>query len=212
MVPLPSGYSPSPSAVRNSRSAPQTGPPLLVGQLGIRKGVALPGQPTATTAHRHRTSSKALVNLGQFGLQALQPALLGEPLGPAGIATHPALPLPNRDCQPPADRVGSTPQPDPTVQQIPICPLPLVARGPRDGPRPATRRAAGQGPLADRALVGRLAEPAAPGKIGAGQTAKVLANRPYHRLVGSRESQPGPDPSTSRSGDHERLLDRTHVW
>src|SRR5512132_1058906 len=186
-------------------------PPLLVAELGVLERVTELGEPPATTAHRYPTCSQPALDPGQLGLQVLQPTLLGEPLRPAGIPAHLALRAADGNRQARADRATGVAQRGPAVQQVPLRPLPLVVGGPRDRPRPTTGRLAGHVALAGRAPVRCRAEPAAPGKIGAGQTAKVFADRPHHGLIAGRQPQPGLDPGACWRGDHERLTDRTHV-
>jgi hypothetical protein len=68
---------------KQSRSLPM-GSPLDLGESagGITSvdGLAKLGRPAATPAHRHPTVSDLLLDLGQSGLQVLQPPLLFEPL------------------------------------------------------------------------------------------------------------------------------------
>ena len=174
-------------------------------------GVAQPGQPPATPAHRHPTRRQPRLHLGQPGLQLLQPALLLEPLRARPVAPHPALPLPDRHPKTGLEPPDRAAQPHPGVQQVVGGPLPLVARGAGDRPRPAAGRGRRDRPLAVGPLVVATAEPATNGQVAAGQPAKVLADRAHHRLVPGRQPQPGADAGADGRGDHERGGKRTHV-
>jgi hypothetical protein len=127
MVPLPKRVLCIPVGGEKQPLGPPARRPLLLGELGLIQRVALLGEPAAAAADRHPPRCQPGFDLGQFGLQVLQPTLLGEPLRPAGIATHPPLPAPDPNRQPQADHASRAAKCDPAVGQVGQPPLPLVA-------------------------------------------------------------------------------------
>jgi hypothetical protein len=93
-------------------------------RLGLPGGVQVPavsiglGQPPATPAHRYPSRNQSILNLGQLGLQMLQPTLLGISLRLGCVAVDPALPATNRDVHPHTDGADAATQRDSAVHQV----------------------------------------------------------------------------------------------
>jgi hypothetical protein len=183
-------------------------PPLLLGQPCVLEVMTGAQQPSAAPHDRDLPLFDPALNVGETGLEMLEPPLLGGPLVAAGIPAGLPAPPTGRNRQPAADRLGRPLEAGLLVEQVPPAPFPLVLRRAGDRPRPPRRRyrrevALPTGPLA----VLDVPDPAAVREIPPGELPEVFTDRPEDVFVLVGRAQPGPDPRWRR--DHERVGQRT---
>ena len=176
MVPLPSGYSASPSAVRNQRGRLPPMPPLRLGELGVVQMLASVQQPSAAADDADSTLRNARVDANKPGGEDGQATLLLPAFRAAGVAVDPPDSAADRGSQPRPKTPDRPPEAGPLVQQIAVAALPLILAGAGDRSRPPAGTGGGQRALPAGALSITATEAAALGHVAASCLAEVLAD------------------------------------
>src|SRR5437660_3192945 len=199
---------------------PACGPPALLPALeaearfvemvaGLRKSPPTP-------ADRHPGIGQACLELREPGLPGLEPALLVEALGAAGIAPDPSPATPNPNPESLLDGSDSCLQACGPGAQVAPAGLPGVLRGTGDGAGPTRRRLLCGSAVALGTGGALLAcvEPSLPAplrQVPAHQRAEVRPEGHEHRLVFRRGPEAGADAGTGEAIHHERLSDGSEL-
>src|SRR2546428_11526458 len=194
----------APRLVRLSVGADEEacGPPALLPALEaearlVEMMAALRKSPP-TPADRHPGIGQACLELREPGLQGLEPALLVEALGAAGIAPDPSPAAPNPNPESLLDGSDSCVQACGPGPQVAPAGLPGVLRGTGDGTGPTRRRLPGGSAVALGTGGALLAcvEPSLPAplcEVPAHQRAEMRPEGYEHRLILRGDPETGAD-------------------